>query len=33
MSYKLIEDLQKKACPKVAVSQACRIFDVSRQGY
>ena len=33
MSYKLIEDLQKKACPKVVVSLACRIFDVSRQGY
>ena len=33
MSYKLIEDLQKKACPKVAVSQACRILEVSRSGY
>ena len=33
MSYKLIEDLQKKAAPKVAVSQACRILEVSRSGY
>ncbi len=33
MSYKLIEDLQKKACPKVAVSQACRVLEVSRSGY
>jgi hypothetical protein len=33
MSYKLVEDLQKKACPKVAVSQSCRVLDVSRSGY
>ena len=33
MSYQLIEDLQKKAAPKVAVSQACRILEVSRSGY
>ena len=33
MSYKLIEDLQKKACPQVAVSQSCRVFEVSRSGY
>ena len=33
MSYQLIEDLQKKACPPVAVSQACRVLEVSRSGY
>lgn len=35
MSYKLVEDSQKKACPKgaVAVSQACRLLDVGRSGY
>ena len=33
MSYKLVEDLQKKACPKVAVSQACRVLEVSRSSY
>ena len=35
MSYQLVEDLQKKACPKgaVTVSQACRLLDVSRSGY
>ena len=33
MSYKLVEDLQKKACPKVAVSQSCRVLEVSRSGY
>ena len=33
MSYKLVEDLQKKVCPKVAVSQACRVLEVSRSGY
>jgi len=33
MSYKLVEDLQKKACPKVAISQACRVLEVSRAGY
>ena len=33
MSYRLVEDLQKKACPKVAVSQACRVLEVSRSGY
>jgi putative transposase len=33
MSYKLVEDLQKKACPKVAVSQSCRVLEVSRCGY
>ena len=33
MSYQLIADLQKKACPKVAVVKACRILEVSRSGY
>ena len=35
MSYQLVEDLQKKACPKgaVTVSQACRLLDVSRSGF
>ena len=33
MSYQLVEDLQKKAAPKVAVSQACRILEVSRSDY
>ena len=33
MSYQLVEDLQKKASPQVAVSQACRLLDVSRSGY
>ena len=33
MSYKLVEDLQKKACTKVAVSQSCRVLEVSRSGY
>ena len=33
MSYRLVEDLQKKACPKVTVSQACRVLEVSRSGY
>ena len=33
MSYKLVEDLQKKACPRAAVSQACRVLEVSRSGY
>ena len=33
MSHRLVEDLQKKADPKVAVSQACRILDISRSGY
>ena len=33
MSYQLVEELQKKACPKVAVSQACRVVEVSRSGY
>ena len=33
MSYQLVEDLQKKACPKVAISQACRVLEVSRSGY
>ena len=33
MSYPLVEELQKKACPKVAVSQACRVIEVSRLGY
>ena len=33
MSHQLVEDMQKKACPKVAVSQACRILDISRSGY
>ena len=31
MSYKLIEDLQKKGCPNVAVSKAGRIFGARRQ--
>ena len=33
MSYQLVEDLQKKACPEVAVSQACRVLEVSRSGF
>ena len=33
MSHQLVEDLKKKADPKVAVSQACRILDISRSGY
>ena len=33
MSYQLVEDLQKKACPQVAVSQSCRVLEVSRSGY
>jgi hypothetical protein len=33
MSYQLVEALQKKACPKVAVSQACRVLEVSRSGH
>ena len=35
MSYQLVEDLQKKAGPQLAVtvSQACRLLDVSRSGY
>ena len=33
MSHQLVEDMQKKADPKVAVSQACRILDISRSGY
>ena len=33
MSYQLIEDLQQKACPTVAVSQACQVLEVSRSGY
>ena len=33
ISRQLVEDLQKKADPKVAVSQACRILDISRSGY
>ena len=33
MSYKLVKDLQKKVWPKVAVSQACRVLEVSRCGY
>ena len=33
MSCQLVEDLQKKACPSVAVSQACRVLGVSRSGY
>ena len=33
MSYQLVEDLQKKACPPVAVVQACRVLEVSRSGY
>ena len=33
MSYQFVEDLQKKACPKVTVSQACRVLEVSRSGY
>ena len=32
MSYQLVEDLQKKVCSKVAVSQACRVLEV-RSGY
>ena len=33
MSYQLVEDLQKKADPKVPVSQACRLLQMSRSGY
>ena len=33
MSYQLVEDLQKKACPQVAVGQSCRVLEVSRSGY
>ena len=33
MSHQLVEDLQKKADLKVAVSQACRILAISRSGY
>jgi len=33
MSHQLVEDLQKKADRKVAVSQACRILAISRSGY
>ena len=33
MSYKVIEDLQKNACPKVTVSQACGVLEVSRSSY
>ncbi len=33
MSYQLVEDLQKKADPKVTVSQACQALEVSRAGY
>ena len=33
MSYQLVEDLHKKASPKVAVSQSCRVLEVSRSGY
>jgi putative transposase len=33
MSYQLVKDLQKKACPPVAVTQACRVLEVSRSGY
>ena len=33
MSYQLVEDLQKKDCPKVAVVKACRVLEVSRSGY
>ena len=33
MSHQLVEDLQKKADPEVAVSQACRILEISRSGY
>ena len=33
MSYQLVEDLQKKATPPVAVSQSCKALGVSRSGY
>ena len=33
MSHQLVEDLQKKACPKVAASEACRVLEVIRSGY
>ena len=33
MSYQLVEDLHKKACPQVAVSQVCRVLEVSCSGY
>ena len=33
MSYQLVDDLQKKASPKVTVSQACQVLEISRSGY
>ena len=33
MSYQFVEDLQKKAFPKVTVSQACQVLQISRSGY
>ena len=33
MSYQLVEDLQKKATPPVAVSQSCKALGVSRSGF
>ena len=33
MSHQLVEDMQKKVDPKVAVSQACRVLEASRSGY
>ena len=33
MSYKLVEDLQKKASLTVTVSQACQVLEISRSGY
>ena len=33
MSYQLVDDLKKKASPKVTVSQACQVLEISRSGY
>ena len=33
MSYQLVDDLQNKASPPVAVTQACRVLEVNRSGY
>ena len=33
MSYQLVDDLQKQASPKVTVSQACQVLEISRSGY
>ena len=33
VSHKLIEDLHKRVCPQVAISQAFGLLEVSRSGY